>query len=90
VTVAGTDARIAFYANTSFLPLPVRPQGGEDLCGWLAAHPQASYLMIDSRAEERWGGSGGAKPCLVPIKRYPKVGNAYYELFAVRIAAPAG
>jgi hypothetical protein len=90
VTVAGSDARTAFYADAKFIALPARPQDGEDLCGWLAAHPRAGYLMIDSRAERRWAGSGGAKSCLVRIKRYPRVGNAYYELFAVRIAAPAG
>jgi 4-amino-4-deoxy-L-arabinose transferase-like glycosyltransferase len=89
VTIAGNDARTAFYANAGFIALPARPQSGEALCGWLAAHPCAGYLMIDGRAERRWGGSWREKPCLVPIKRYPRVGDTYYDLFAVRGAEPA-
>jgi 4-amino-4-deoxy-L-arabinose transferase-like glycosyltransferase len=81
-TVAGSDTRVAFYAGAGFIPLPAGPAGGEDLCGWLAAHRQADYLMIDDRAERRWGGAGG-KPCLNLIKRYPRVSATYYDLFAV-------
>jgi hypothetical protein len=87
--VAGPDIRVAFYAGASFILLPARPTGGEDLCGWLAAHRLADYLMIDDRHERRWGGSGG-RPCLNLIKRYPRVGTTYYDLFAVpRTAALA-
>lgn len=84
-TVAGPDTRVAFYAGAKFIRLPARPAVGEDLCGWLAAHRLADYLMIDDRDERRWGGAGG-KPCLNLIKRYPRVGNTYYDLFAVRSA----
>ena len=84
-TVAGPDIRVAFYAGAGFILLPPKPAAGEDLCGWLAAHRIVDYLMIDSRNERRWGGSG-ARPCLNPIKRYPRVGTAYYDLFAVRSA----
>jgi hypothetical protein len=82
-TVGGSDVRVAFYADAGFIQLPARPAAGENLCGWLAAHRLADYLMIDDRDERRWGGAGG-RPCLNLIQRYPRVGNAYYDLFAVR------
>jgi hypothetical protein len=82
-SVAGPDTRVAFYAGAKFIPLPAAPAAGEDLCGWLAAHRRADYLMIDDRDERRWGGTGG-KPCLNLIKHYPRIGNTYYDLFAVR------
>ncbi len=81
--VAGPDARVSFYADAGFIPLPAGPAAGENLCGWLAAHRRADYLMIDGREERRWDGSGGG-PCLNLIKRYPRVGTTYYDLFAVR------
>jgi hypothetical protein len=90
VSVAGPDTRVAFYADAGFIPLPAGPAAGEDLCGWLAAHRLAGYLMIDDRGERRWGGAGG-RPCLNLIKRYPRVGTTFYDLFAVcgtRAAAP--
>jgi hypothetical protein len=82
-TVAGTDVRVAFYAGASFVRLPAHPPAGSDLCGWLAKHRAANYLMIDDRTERRWIGAG-TSPCLSLIKRYPRVGLAYYDLFAVR------
>jgi 4-amino-4-deoxy-L-arabinose transferase-like glycosyltransferase len=83
-TVAGTDVRVAFYAGAGFIRLPARPAAaGGGLCGWLAEHRAANYLMIDDRAERRWSGAGGS-PCLSLIKRYPRVGSAYYDLFTVR------
>jgi len=82
-TVAGSDVRVAFYAGAGFIQLPAHPGAGENLCGWLAAHRLADYLMIDDRDERRWGGAGG-RPCLNLIQRYPRVGTAYYDLFAVR------
>lgn len=87
-TVAAPDTRVAFYAGAAFIRLPARPTAGEDLCGWLAAHRLADYLMIDDRDERRWGGAGGG-PCLSLIKRYPRVGTTYYDLFAVRGAGAA-
>jgi len=89
VAVAGTDPRVAFYAGAGFVPLPAAPAPGEDLCGWLAAHPSASYLMMDDRGERKWGGAGG-RPCVNLVKRYPRVGTAHYDLFSVRrVDAPA-
>jgi len=81
--VAGPDTRVAFYAGAGFIRLPAAPAAGEDLCGWLAAHRLAGYLMMDDRSERRWGGAGGS-PCLNLIKRYPRVGTTFYDLFAVR------
>jgi len=83
--VAGTDPRVAFYAGAGFVPLPAAPAPRDDLCGWLAAHPSASYLMMDDRGEREWGGAGGG-PCLNLIKRYPRNGTAHYDLFSVRRA----
>jgi hypothetical protein len=82
-TVAGLDTRVAFYADAGFIKLPAEPATGENLCGWLAAHREADYLMIDNRDERRWGSAVG-RPCLNLIKRYPRVGITYYDLFAVR------
>jgi hypothetical protein len=81
--VAGTDVRTAFYAGARFVRLPVRPPAGDNLCGWLAEHRPANYLMIDDREERRWGGTGRGR-CLSLIKRYPRVGSTYYYLYAVR------
>jgi hypothetical protein len=83
--VAGPDTRVAFYAGAGFIPLPAAPAAAEDLCGWLATHRRADYLMIDDRVERRWGASGGRR-CLSLIKRYPRVGTTHYDLFAVRRA----
>jgi 4-amino-4-deoxy-L-arabinose transferase-like glycosyltransferase len=83
--VAGPDTRVAFYAGADFIPLPATPAAGEDLCGWLATHPLADYLMIDDRVERRWDASGGRR-CLNLIQRYPRVGTTHYDLFAVRHA----
>lgn len=87
-TVAGPDVRAAFYANASFLRLPARPAGGTTLCRWLADHRTADYLMIDDRGERHWH-AGKDTACLSLIKRYPRVGRTYYDLFAVNRAAPA-
>jgi Dolichyl-phosphate-mannose-protein mannosyltransferase len=84
-TVAGSDARVAFYASAGFIPFPARPAAGESLCGWLAAHRVADYLMMDDRQERQWG-EGRGRACLNLIKRYPRVGTTYYDLFAVRVA----
>jgi hypothetical protein len=86
--VASTDVRTAFYADAHFVRLPVRPPAGANLCGWLAEHRAANYLMIGDREELRWGGTGGSR-CLSLIKRYPRVGSTYYDLFAVRQAPSA-
>ncbi|HZO81652.1 MAG TPA: glycosyltransferase family 39 protein [Candidatus Binataceae bacterium] len=83
VTVAGTDVRVAFYAEARFIRLPAYPAGPGGLCGWLAEHRAANYLMIDDRTERRWGGGGGS-PCLSLIKRYPRVGSTWYDLYALR------
>jgi len=88
-TVAGTDARVAFYADSEFISLPPHPAGDEHICGWLAAHPRADYLMIDDRTERRWGGVWG-RPCLRLVKRYPRVRKTYYELFAAKSAGADG
>lgn len=86
--VAGTDVRTAFYADARFVRLPGRPPAGVDLCGWLAEHRSANYLMIDDREERRWGGAGSGQ-CLSLIKRYPRTGSTYYYLYAVRPPRPA-
>ncbi len=80
--VAGPDVRAAYYADAGFIRLPGRP-AGQTICGWLAEHRAANYLMIDGGEERRWGVSGRI-PCLSLVQRYPRVGRTYYDLFAVR------
>jgi 4-amino-4-deoxy-L-arabinose transferase-like glycosyltransferase len=80
--VAGPDVRAAYYAGAGFIPLPGRP-ADRGICGWLADHRAANYLMMDDGEERRWDISG-ATPCLSLVKRYPRTGSTYYDLFALR------
>jgi 4-amino-4-deoxy-L-arabinose transferase-like glycosyltransferase len=86
--IAGQDVRTAFYAGAGFVRLPELPDNWS-VCGWLAAHRSANYLMIDDREERLWGVSRGSA-CLSLIERYPRVGRTYYDLFAVSAVAARG
>ncbi len=79
VAIAAGDRRIAWYAGARFIQLPTDPM--PDLCGWLATVPAANYLMLASREERRWGAS--AARCLTLVKRYPRTGSSYFDLFQV-------
>jgi hypothetical protein len=78
--VVSTDSRVAFYADTEHLELPLLPK--LDLCRWLAAHPQAGYVMLTSREEES-AHNLAHNQCLVLVRRYPRYGRGYYDLFRV-------
>jgi hypothetical protein len=78
--VVSRDPRVAFYADGRFIELPTSPEPG--LCKWLAGESNASYLMV-SRREERSLGDLPAARCLRLIKRYPRAGGSYYDLFQI-------
>lgn len=81
-TIVASDRRVAFYAGADFIALPPVPPDS-DLCRWLLSQPAASYLMLSRRDELRWTGLH-RRPCLRFIKRYPRTGDRYYELFRIR------
>jgi hypothetical protein len=79
--VVARDGRFAYYAGARFILMPV----GEvpDLCGWLQSHSDAGYLALGNRDERRFDITT-ATPCLSFIRRYPRYGAGYYDLFEVR------
>lgn len=79
--VVARDGRFAYYADASFILMPV----GEvpDLCTWLRARSNADYLALGNRDERRFDISA-ATPCVSFIRRYPRYGAGYYDLFEVR------
>ncbi len=79
--VAVGDCRLAYYAAAECVGVPVEPK--PDSCGWLATVPQVGYLMLASREEPRWGDVRGAR-CLKLVKRYPRIGSSYFDLFEVK------
>lgn len=84
----GCDARAAFYAGARFAELTrVPPQA--DVCRWLRQQPGVNYLMASQRDERRWTNLE-QRPCLRLLKRYPRTGDRYYDLFEVLAAAPDG
>jgi len=79
--VVARDGRVAYYAGAQFIGLPSRGVG--DICAWLEARGGAGYLVIGNRDERRFAVSP-AVPCLEFVKRYPRYGAGYYDLYAVR------
>ena len=79
--VAVSDCRLAYYAAVECVSIPVEPKPGA--CGWLATVPQVGYLMLASREEPRWGDVRSAR-CLKLVKRYPRIGSSYFDLFEVK------
>jgi hypothetical protein len=78
--VAARDGRVAYYAGARLIELPSLPPG--DLCGWLHSN-RGDFLMIGNH-DEHFFNVGRALRCLEPLKRYPRYGSAYYDLYAVR------
>jgi hypothetical protein len=85
VAVAARDGRVAYYAGAQILELPLLPP--EDLCGWLRSH-HGDFLMIGNRDEHAFNVTS-AMHCLELLKRYPRYGSGYYDLYAVRPAEQA-
>jgi 4-amino-4-deoxy-L-arabinose transferase-like glycosyltransferase len=78
--VAAPDGRFAFYVGAKFIALPRSPR--LDMCGWLVKE-QAVDLVMVSEKDERRRGLSRSTPCLRFIKRYPRMGKRYYDLFRV-------
>jgi hypothetical protein len=78
--VVARDKRVAWYADAPFVMLPAQPDG--NFCAWLASQNRAEYLMLNERDERRFGVADGSS-CLALLKRYPRYGNGYYDLFAI-------
>ena len=79
--VVARDGRFAYYAGASFILMPIAEV--PDLCVWLQSHSDAGYLALDNRDERRFGITA-ATSCVSFIRRYPRYGAGYYDLFEVR------
>lgn len=79
--IVARDGRVAYYAHAGFILMPNDP--GPDFCRWLTTHDDAGYLMIGKHDELRFKVAGGAA-CLKFLKRYPRYGSDYYDLFEIR------
>jgi hypothetical protein len=79
--VVARDGRVAWYAGARFVALPVSPVAS--LCDWLAVRREAGYVLIGDH-DERQFAITPATGCLQFLKRYPRYGTVYYDLFAVR------
>jgi hypothetical protein len=83
VAVAARDGRVAYYAGARLIELP--SLAPVDLCGWLHSE-HADFLMMREQ-EERLFEVGDGLSCLEFLKRYPRYGSGYYDLYAVRFLA---
>jgi hypothetical protein len=79
--VAARDGRFAYYAGADSLLLPT--DAVHDICAWLRAQNDRGYLVLDNH-DERRAGITTPPECLSFVKRYPRYGTAYYDLFEVR------
>src|SRR5579863_484923 len=79
--VVARDGRVAWYAHARFVELPLTPV--PSLCEWLAAQNGAAYLLIGRRDERRFAVTSNTS-CLEFLKRYPRYGADYYDLYATR------
>ncbi|HKV54952.1 MAG TPA: glycosyltransferase family 39 protein [Candidatus Binataceae bacterium] len=84
--VAARDGRVAYYADARFVELPPAPI--DNLCGWLGTHDRPNYLLIGNRDERSFAISSQGD-CLDFVKRYPRYGSGYYDLYAIR-RVPSG
>jgi Dolichyl-phosphate-mannose-protein mannosyltransferase len=80
VTLAARDGRVAYYAQAHYVELPSSYVG--NFCTWLNAG-RMDYLMIGNRDERLFNVSAETR-CLELLKRYPRYGSGYYDLYAVR------
>jgi hypothetical protein len=78
--VVARDGRFAYYAGTAFILMPVGAV--PDFCVWLGSHREAAYLAIGSR-DERTFGITALTSCVSLVRRYPRYGAGYYDLFEV-------
>jgi Dolichyl-phosphate-mannose-protein mannosyltransferase len=78
--VAARDGRVAYYAGSRLIELP--PSAPADFCGWLRSE-HGDFLMVGNH-DERTFNLGQRTRCLELLKRYPRYGSGYYDLYAVR------
>jgi len=78
--VAARDGRVAYYAGARLIELPPSPP--DNLCGWLRSH-DGDFLMIGNHDEHAFNVTPMLH-CLRLLKRYPRYGSGYYDLYAVR------
>jgi hypothetical protein len=81
VAVAARDGRFAYYAGANSLLLSA--DALHDICAWLRAQNDPGYIVLDNH-DERRAGITAPPQCLSFVKRYPRYGTAYYDLFEVR------
>ena len=82
--VIARDGRVAWYAGAHFVALPVGAV--PNLCEWFASQNNAAYLLIGEH-DERHFAIASSTACLQFVKRYPRYGAGYYDLYAI---TPAG
>lgn len=78
--VAARDGRVAYYADARLVELPPSPP--KDFCAWLRARG-GDFLMIGNHDEQLFSIARNRR-CLELLKRYPRYGAGYYDLYAVR------
>jgi hypothetical protein len=91
VAVAARDGRVAYYAGGRLIELPSLPP--VNLCGWL--HSEHTEFLMMGEHDERLFSVGRSLSCLDFLKRYPRYGSGYYDLYSVRLLSepdrhPAG
>lgn len=79
-TVVARDGRFAYYAGAQFIELP----DVNNLCRWLEVQDRPDFLIVGNRDERRFNVSADS-PCLRFMRRYPRYGSGYYDLYAVEI-----
>ena len=78
--VIARDGRVAWYANARFVALPAGPVAS--LCDWFATQNNPAYLLIGNHDEGHFAVTP-TTACLRFLKRYPRYGSGYYDLYAV-------
>jgi hypothetical protein len=79
--VIARDGRVAWYSGARFIALPTGAV--PSLCDWFAVQNNAAYLLIGEHDERQFA----IKPttaCLQLLRRYPRYGAGYYDLYAIR------
>ncbi len=79
--IVSADRRVSFYAGAKQVEMPDTVSG--DFCRWLDRRPEAKYLLMSSRDERRLGDPRGLG-CVALVRRYPRLGSGYFDLFQVR------
>jgi len=77
--VAARDGRVAYYAGARLIELPPLPP--HDFCGWLRSQ-RGDFLMVGEHDEDLFN-VARSMSCLELLKRYPRYGSGYFDLYAV-------